>query len=218
MTTTAPTAKDLVTAQMREAGIDMDADTMRDAMAKMTEAQCQEILDNTAKAEAEKVELRARLMADATLRQAVCPATTYMTADDRFAIAKRGIAILEATAAKHAARGVTVDNLAAVMVAEHMTVQDQIDMHGTDPRWDGTVGSNNSFYAFRYRVRDAMAIITADADKAAHAAHEAQRDAAWAAKGEHRCERCGGQGGSKAWPGFTCYDCGGRGSMPGVVA
>lgn len=28
------------------------------------------------------------------------------------------------------------------------------------------------------------------------------------------CRRCGGQGGSRHWPGFTCYECGGGGRMP----
>jgi len=28
------------------------------------------------------------------------------------------------------------------------------------------------------------------------------------------CERCGGAGGSKSWPGFTCYGCDGLGWVP----
>jgi hypothetical protein len=28
------------------------------------------------------------------------------------------------------------------------------------------------------------------------------------------CGRCGGYGGSDSWPGFTCFDCGGRGYVP----
>ena len=27
------------------------------------------------------------------------------------------------------------------------------------------------------------------------------------------CERCGGLGGSRAWPGYTCFDCAGRGHV-----
>jgi hypothetical protein len=34
------------------------------------------------------------------------------------------------------------------------------------------------------------------------------------ARGEKVCGRCGGAGGSSHWPGYTCYDCGGRGTMP----
>lgn len=29
--------------------------------------------------------------------------------------------------------------------------------------------------------------------------------------GADACKRCGGSGGSSAWPGWVCYDCGGSG-------
>lgn len=30
---------------------------------------------------------------------------------------------------------------------------------------------------------------------------------------EDVCGRCGGAGGASCWPGWTCYDCGGRGTV-----
>lgn len=217
MTKTTTTAKDRLIAAMSAMGIDMTADTMIAAIANLTDAQAQESLDSMAKADAAKADLRDRLMADQTLRVAVCPANTYMTADDRYSIAVRAIRILEAYAAKYAAKGVTVDNLAATLVAHDMTIQHTIDMHGTDPRMDSYSINSGGFYAFNCRVRDARDIITADADRAAHIAREAKRDAAWKRAGMHRCQRCGGAGGHKMWPGFTCFECGGHGATPGVI-
>jgi DnaJ-class molecular chaperone len=37
------------------------------------------------------------------------------------------------------------------------------------------------------------------------------RREAWEAEGKRECGRCGGNGGSQAWPGFVCYGCDGRG-------
>jgi DnaJ-class molecular chaperone len=39
----------------------------------------------------------------------------------------------------------------------------------------------------------------------------AARRVAWAAEGKRECGRCGGNGGSQAWPGYVCYGCEGRG-------
>lgn len=33
-------------------------------------------------------------------------------------------------------------------------------------------------------------------------------------RGEDVCGRCGGYGGSKHWPGFTCHECNGRRTVP----
>jgi len=41
----------------------------------------------------------------------------------------------------------------------------------------------------------------------------AEQDRIWASQGLCRCGRCGGAGGSSMWPGFTCYECGGRGTL-----
>jgi hypothetical protein len=32
---------------------------------------------------------------------------------------------------------------------------------------------------------------------------------------QHICQRCSGVGGADCWPGWVCFDCGGRGLMPG---
>jgi len=32
-------------------------------------------------------------------------------------------------------------------------------------------------------------------------------------RGFQLCERCGGAGGASQWPGYTCFDCGGKGYM-----
>ena len=37
------------------------------------------------------------------------------------------------------------------------------------------------------------------------------RREAWEAEGKRECGRCGGNGGSQAWPGYVCYGCEGRG-------
>lgn len=40
------------------------------------------------------------------------------------------------------------------------------------------------------------------------------RQAEMAANDQAECSRCGGQGGSKSWPGFTCFRCDGSGVDP----
>ena len=58
------------------------------------------------------------------------------------------------------------------------------------------------------------------AEQAERAQHWAAREAEWAAQGMRTCGRCGGAGGSQAWPGYVCYGCQGRGCVPakGVTA
>jgi hypothetical protein len=46
---------------------------------------------------------------------------------------------------------------------------------------------------------------------AEHAAVVAERAAVAAANNGIVCTRCGGAGGHASWPGYTCFDCGGRG-------
>lgn len=46
---------------------------------------------------------------------------------------------------------------------------------------------------------------------AEHARVMAERYAVAEANGGTVCTRCGGVGGSESWPGWTCYDCDGRG-------
>lgn len=52
------------------------------------------------------------------------------------------------------------------------------------------------------------------ADQAERAAHWAAKEAEWAAQGMRSCGRCGGAGGSQAWPGYVCYGCQGKGCVP----
>lgn len=49
------------------------------------------------------------------------------------------------------------------------------------------------------------------ADEIARRNQYAARAAAWEAEGKRECGRCGGNGGSRHWPGYTCYGCEGRG-------
>lgn len=51
------------------------------------------------------------------------------------------------------------------------------------------------------------------AERAARQARDAEQDAKWAARGMTRCDRCGGEGGSQSWPGFSCYKCEGHGAV-----
>ena len=59
----------------------------------------------------------------------------------------------------------------------------------------------------------ARAMLAAERAKAEHAEAVAQWLAALEAHGEEPCDRCGGAGGYQGWPGFTCYQCGGKGSQ-----
>jgi hypothetical protein len=47
----------------------------------------------------------------------------------------------------------------------------------------------------------------------ARQAEFARQDAEWSMRGLCRCDRCGGAGGSEAWPVWACYDCGGKGAV-----
>ena len=49
------------------------------------------------------------------------------------------------------------------------------------------------------------------AEEIARRAQYAARAAVWEAEGKRECGRCGGNGGSHHWPGYTCYGCEGRG-------
>lgn len=180
-------------------------------LAGLTDEQCQQVLDGFAEAEADKAALRARLAASPLLRQVACPATSWNTPDARYDVTKTAVAILENTATHN---GVTLDELVAAVAANGDGIQHRIELHGTDPRFDGFVGSGSGFYAFRCALKDALRDLKAEETKAAHLAAEAKREAKWAAQGLERCDRCGGAGGHNQWPGFTCFDCGGIGALP----
>jgi hypothetical protein len=57
--------------------------------------------------------------------------------------------------------------------------------------------------ALRIAFKSVMGI---DAERAAFAIYLDRR-------GLQLCHRCGGAGGASQWPGYTCFDCGGKGYM-----
>lgn len=187
-------------------GLD-NAELVENLLANLDEAQCQDTLDAFVKADADKTALRDRLMADPALRSVVCPTTTWGTPESRYQVAEAGLAILTTTATKN---DTTVDELVAAMVANKDGMQHRIELHKTDPRMDGH-RLGEGYHAFKCAVRDALQDVKAEETKAARLAAEAKREAKWAAQGMERCARCGGAGGFKQWPGFTCYECGGLG-------
>lgn len=189
----------------------LDREVAKNIVDGFTDEQVVEAAESFRKADVAKAELRDRLRSTPVLCQAVCPAKTWKTDRDRYDVATGAIRLLDATAEKH---GVTPEALAQGLVETGGTIQDTIDTHGTDPRIDGFLGGPRGYYAFRYRLGDAIQHVKADEIAAEAKRREAAREAAWAARGEERCDRCGGAGGANHWPGFTCYDCGGRGSVP----
>lgn len=158
----------------------------------------------------ERTSLRARLAADETLRRAICPPADWKTPADRFDVARRALKIIEAWAEKH---GVTVAAIAETMVAEYGTIAEGMRDGTIDPRNDG-FDPTPSFYWLRWRLTDAIQILKSDEIRAERQRKIAEQDAAWALRGLVRCDRCFGEGGRKDWPGFTCFDCDGRGSLP----
>ena len=77
----------------------------------------------------------------------------------------------------------------------------------------GLIATLASFYAFRWRLKDAVEVATQDRMKAERLRVIAEREARWARQGLVSCSRCGGEGGAAHWPGFDCFDCGGRGAV-----
>lgn len=185
----------------------MDEGMVKGILDDMTDIQVEETLANVNRNDAEREELRNRLRADQVLMRAVCPGQDWKTEADRFEVARRAVQIIDANAEKHEC---TTTELAQALVNDHGTIADTIALHGTDPRLD-SFGTGN-FYAFRFRVGDAVAVVKAPQLEAARLAERTRQDEAWAAKGLERCERCDGQGGRKEWPGFTCFECGGHGA------
>lgn len=198
-----------LTQQVRERTLasGFDAETAEALIANLTAEQMEQALQNWDAEDAERAELRDRLMADPLLRRAVCPTTSWADADARFEVARRALRIAEATAEKN---GVELEALCEQLASDHGTVQDTIDLHGDDPRFDGT---RRGFHAFRFRLRDALDVLLAEQRAEARRAEMARQEARWEAQGLVRCDRCGGAGGHDGWPGFTCFDCGGLGAL-----
>jgi hypothetical protein len=213
--TQAPTAQDVMDA-IALARPAQDPETYRaTAQAMIAQATPEQVADMIASLRAtvdKRDALRARLVAEPVLRAAVAMPTGWKDADARFDVAKRALEILEAVATKHS---VSVDDLAQALVDGHMTLVESCDMHEiADPRFDNLLGGVGGFHAFRYRVKDALDAVTRQTRKAADLAKREREDTAWAAQGLVRCPRCDGQGGRADWPGFDCYDCGGRRALP----
>jgi len=161
-------------------------------------------------AQVEKDALRARLAADPILCRAVCPARTWKDATARYDTARGAVRLVEAAAAaasKEAGGDVTVTAIAQALIDLGGTVQDTIDTHGDDPR---LVMWGKSYYAFRFRLRDAIEEVNTDVRREAERRRIAEEDARWAQQGLVRCDRCGGAGGHNSWPGWVCYGCDGR--------
>lgn len=211
MTETATVTRDELTAAMVAAGHDEGiVATVVGSLPDDAIAATYEALQARA---TERAEIRARLCADAALRTAVCPAADWKDADSRYEVARRAILLVEAaaaTASKQFGQTVSATQIAEALIAGEGTVADTIATHGDDPR---VVMWGESFYAFRWRLRDAIEVVNSDAAREATRIREAARDAEWARQGLVRCDRCGGVGGASHWPGFTCFDCDGRGCV-----
>lgn len=194
-----------------------EAEMVASMVASMSDEHVAEMIETIKSVNADRDAFRARLAANPTLMQAVCPEPTWKDAQARYDVAKKAVRIIEAVAAKH---NLTVDAIAETLVAEHGTIIETIAMHGErggdrqyDPRTDA-FAPGQSFYAFRWRLKDAVDTLTADAQRAEQARKDAEQDAKWDARGLKRCERCFGRGGRADWPGFTCFDCDGHGAVP----
>lgn len=203
---TEPTTRDRVIALFVETGV--EEDFVRRYVGDLDDAKVEEILASLLEAQEERREFRARLGREPYLMHAVCPSADWKDSDARYDVARRATRLVEKVAED---AKVSVEALCAALVAGRGTVQDTIDVHGDDPR---TVQWGASFYAFRWRLKDAVEVAAKDRLKAERLAREAEQDRRWAAQGLVRCDRCFGQGGRKEWPGFDCYDCGGRGAVP----
>ena len=204
MTETPNLREDLVQVFV-ETGV--DEETARRILGTIPDEKVAETLASFRDAEAEKDALRARLAADPALLRAVCPAPSWRTPHERHDVARRALRLVEAVAEKH---DVTVDALVSALIEGRGTVQDTIDTHGDDPR---IVQWGSSFYAFRWRLKDAYEVAAKDRLAEERRRVVAAREARWATQGLVSCDRCGGEGGRKDWPGFDCFDCGGRGAV-----
>lgn len=178
-----------------------------DLVEMLSDEQAADMLASYAADEAERVALRERVMADETLRRVATPDTTWGTADTRYEVSKTAIAIIENTAAKY---GVTVEALLAGFVANGDSLRKTIEMFG-DPRFDRC--GQHTYYAWRCRVRDALAVAKKDETEAAREAARLARYSKIEGMGLEVCTRCDGNGGYKHWPDFTCYQCGGIGGV-----
>lgn len=187
-------------ALMREMSPEMDVAFITSFLEGKTDAEVEAMIDAAQSSIDEKIALRARVMGDAALRSVICPASDWKDADARYSVTRGCLRLVEAYAARNE---VTVEALVEALVATEGGIARSIETHQEDPRL-------NSFYAYKWRIQDALAHLKADEKRAAWNAEVARQEA----RGHKVCTRCGGAGGSHAWPGFTCFECEGRKFLP----
>lgn len=197
-------SRDELVAVLTDNGISPDdAELVADAIPEEGRAQT---IANYAVAREERKAVRARLCADPELMRAVCPKASWKDEDARYDTARRALQLVDAFAEHH---NTDAHSLALALIQGEGTVADTIELHGDDPR---IVQWGQSFYAFRWRLKDAVAVACSERLARERREREEARDAAWAARGLTRCDRCGGAGGAAHWPGWTCFDCNGHGA------
>lgn len=174
-------------------------------VASLTDAQVEEFNASCAASAAERVALRDRLMADEALRSVVCPPSTWRDADSRYDVSRSLVKLLERWATTH---DTTVDALVAELVRQGDSIAHELEMYGDEAV---SVQWGRRFYGFTWRLQDALKGTQREAKAAAHGKWVAELEA----RGDKVCDRCGGAGGRAEWPGFDCFDCGGRGFLPG---
>lgn len=207
--TPAADARAELVARLKMASTDAPEGMVEQIVASMDEAAVEKTLANLAAKDAQEAETREELAAHPAIAQAVLPPADWKTETDRLDVARQALDLLRIAADR---KGLTVQALAEAIVTGQGTVAEGMAMHDiSDPRlpeWGST------FYAFRYRIKDAVDILTAEETARLEREERARQDAAWDARGLERCERCDGKGGRKEWPGFTCFTCEGHGTLP----
>lgn len=117
--------------------------------------------------------------------------------------------------------GTAVDAHAGVLDGRTVYCSEPISGAG-EYQIDGETVLVRTYACDRYRRREAREMVAArraprpevTAEQRERAAHWAAKEAEWAAQGMRSCGRCGGAGGSQAWPGYVCYGCQGKGCIP----
>jgi hypothetical protein len=169
-------------------------------VAAMSDEQVAAFNQSCADSAAERAALRDRLMANDALRSVVCPPNTWRDSDSRYDVTRALVKLVERWAAKHE---VTMDDLVAELVRQGDSIAHELEMYGDEAV---SVQWGRRFYGFTWRLQDAVNGAKREETQRAWAAEVARHEA----MGEKVCDRCGGAGGFAHWPGFTCYECGGR--------
>ena len=83
----------------------------------------------------------------------------------------------------------------------------------SDNPWSGHGFSGKTENLFKELKKFLENKLTEGERRAAYQEKERKREESWVKRGMKRCTRCGGAGGFKHWPGFTCFDCEGEGAV-----